>query len=167
VDGLSTVTRTFREIELNAQPYPAFLIPSEGTALALFAAGFLGWNDVIHFTRKKLTVDCVDTDKDKLWEMATIYPEGHAFHVDDAWQFAERAFVADCQWDVVSVDTFLGEACQRSLNSLDLWTGIARRLVTVTMPANLDVAELKMPDGWLGWQFPRSSRAAWLVMKHA
>lgn len=163
---MSTVEHTFCEIQMNAQPYPAFLIPPRGTALALFAAGFLGWNDVVHFTRKKMTVDCVDIDKDKLWEMATLYPEGHAFHVEDAWEFAERAFVAECRWDVVSVDTFLGEACGRSLASLDLWAGIARRLVTVTMPANQQVEDLPVPDGWRASEFPRSSRASWLVMKH-
>jgi hypothetical protein len=60
---------TFDQLNRNAQPYPGHLLPEGGTGLALFAAGFHGWNDVIHMARKHMAVHCVDVDADKLWDM--------------------------------------------------------------------------------------------------
>jgi len=161
---VSLAVESFEQINRNACPYPAFMLPHGGTGLCLFAAGFLGWNDVIHMVRKEMTVDCVDTDKDKLWEMATLYPEGLACHVSDAWEFAERAVHDGRQWDVVSVDPFFGDAAEKAWETLYLWTSLARKLVTLTVRSS---TQLNVPDGWTSDFFPRNDRAAWLVMKRA
>jgi hypothetical protein len=153
---------TFDALNREAQPYPSFLLPTEGTALSLFAAGFWGWNDGIHLIRAGLTVDFVDTDKDKLFEMATLMPEGHAFHVDDAWDFTERAAMEGREWDVVSVDPFMGDMAERVWETFYLWLTVARQMVTLTVKAD---TTLRSPDGWTESFFPRNSRVAWMVMR--
>jgi hypothetical protein len=155
---------TFDQLNRNAQPYPSFLLPTEGTALSLFAAGFWGWNDGIHLIRQGLTCDFVDTDSDKLWEMATLMPEGHAFHVDDAWEFAEHAAMQGREWDVVSVDPFMGNMAEKVWSTLYLWPTIARRIVTVTVKTD---THLNAPEGWETSFFPRNASVAWMVMKRA
>lgn len=153
---------SLQDISEQACPYPAYLLPPKGTGLAIFSAGFHGWNDVIHMARKQMTVTCVDTDADKLWNMALVYPARWSFCVDDAWDFAKDAFRAGHSWDVVSVDPFLGEAAARARKTLRLWCGLARRLVTVTVELG---DEPTPPVGWSTSFFPRSDNAAWMVMK--
>jgi hypothetical protein len=155
---------TFDNLNRNAQPYPAFLLPDEGSALCLFAAGFWGWNDAIHMVRKGLTCDFVDTDGNKLWEMLTLMPEGHAFHVEDSWAFASRAAHDGREWDVVSVDPFMGDAAERSWETLYLWLMIARKMVTLTVKTD---TQLNVPEEWNPQIFPRNDRVAWLVMQRA
>jgi hypothetical protein len=159
---LITKPASFDALNREAQPYPSFLLPTEGTALALFGAGFWGWNDSIHLIRAGLTVDIVDTDKDKLYEMATLMPEGHAFHVDDAWDFTERAAREGREWDVVSVDPFMGDMAERVWETFYLWLTVARQMVTLTVRAD---TRLQVPDGWTQSFFPRNSRVAWMVMR--
>jgi len=154
----------FDHLNRNAQVYPAFMLPDEGTALCLFAAGFWGWNDGIHMVRKGLTCDFVDTDADKLWEMMTLMPEGHAFHVEDAWKFAAEAAHAGKEWDVVSVDPFMGNAAERVWDSLYLWLMLARKMLTVTVKTN---TVLNVPSDWTVDFFPRNPHVAWMVMKRA
>lgn len=160
---MESILTDFRSLSEQARPYPSYLLPKHGTALALFAAGFHGWNDVVHFARAEMRIDCVDVDGNKLWEMAELYPGGCAFHVEDAWEFAERAFKAERRWDVVSVDPFLGDAAERAWGDLFLWCGIAKRLVTLTVASD---THLNVPEGWTASYFPRSSRAAWMVLRH-
>lgn len=157
-------TLTLGRIQRQARVYPGYLLPRGGTALSLFCAGYHGWNDTIHFQRHNMRCDCVDTDADKLWEMAAVYPQGWAFWVMDGWDFAEKAAAQGQVWDVVSVDTWLGELADRSMQTLDLWTSLARELVTVTIPVG---ARPGVPDGWTWFEFPRSPRASWLVLQHA
>jgi hypothetical protein len=154
----------FQRINEQARPYPSYLIPEAGTALSLFAAGFLGWNDAIHFARAGLTCECVDTDKERLREMSTIYPSGWSFHVEDAWAFATRAALDGREWDVVSVDPFFGDAADQALHDLGLWTTIATKLLTLTVPADHEPDEV---EGWNSSLFPRSGKASWLVMTRA
>jgi hypothetical protein len=153
---------SFDALNRNAQLYPSFLLPTEGTALSLFAAGFWGWNDGIHLIRAGLTIDFVDTDKDKLFEMAALMPEGHTFHVEDAFEFAERAAMEGRDWDVVTVDPFMGDMAERVWDSLYLWLTIARQMVTVTVKTD---TKLNAPDGWTTSFFPRNHRVAWMVMR--
>jgi hypothetical protein len=153
---------TFDELNRAAQPYPSFLLPEEGTALSLFAAGFWGWNDGIHLIRRGLTVDFVDQDKDKLFEMMTLMPEGHAFHVDDAWEFAERAAMEGQEWDVVSVDPYMGNAAEKAWETFYLWLTIARQMVTLTVKVD---TQLNVPTGWDAQIFPRNERVAWMVLQ--
>jgi hypothetical protein len=160
---LITKPTTFDALNREAQPYPSFLLPKDGgTALSLFAAGFWGWNDGIHLIRAGLTVDFVDTDKDKLYEMMTLMPEGHAFHVEDAWDYAERAAMQGREWDVVSVDPFMGDQAERVWETFYLWPTIARQMVTITVKTD---TKLNAPDGWTMSFFPRNSRVAWMVMR--
>jgi hypothetical protein len=100
-------------------------------------------------------------DGDKLLEMAAIYPDGWEFHVDDAWDFAEQAAQEGRMWDVVSVDPFFGDDAPRAWDTLYLWAGLARSLLTVTVKPD---THLNVPDGWEFSYFPRSGNAAWLVM---
>jgi hypothetical protein len=155
----------FDELNRAAQVYPSFLLPKDGgTALSLFAAGFWGWNDGIHLIRAGLTIDFVDTDRDKLFEMASLMPQGHAFHVDDAWEFAARAVNADREWDVVSVDPFMGDAADRAWDTFHLWTMVARKMLTLTVTSDKRNMQLYAPEGWTMSFFPRNERVDWLVM---
>ncbi len=155
---------TFDQINRNAQPYPANLLPEGGTALSLFSAGFHGWNDVIHMARKKMIVTCVDVDVDRLWEMSTLYPLGMEVHVEDAWEFAREALSAGRTWDVVSVDPFMGDAAEKVWDCVHLWSTLATKLVTVTVDPK---QPLWAPQGWKAHLFPRSARASWMVMTRA
>jgi hypothetical protein len=146
-------------VSTDARAYPADLLPEGGTALALFAAAFLGANDSIHFARKDMYGTCVDTNEKRLREMSLLYPESWIFVNDDAWEFAERV---DFKWDVVSADTFLGNATERSLQTLDLWCSLAEKMVTATIPRGQSPV---IPDGWRAQIFPRSAIASWLVLQ--
>jgi hypothetical protein len=153
---------TFDALNREAQPYPSFLLPTAGTALSLFAAGFWGWNDGIHLIRAGLTIDFVDTDKDRLFEMATLMPEGHAFHVEDAYVFAGRAAVENREWDVVSVDPFMGHMQERAWDLLYLWLTITRQMLTLTVRSGVELPDM---EGWTASYFPRNAAVGWLVMR--
>ncbi len=161
----------YGKINRNAQPYPAYLLPEGGTALALFAAGFHGWNDVIHMARKEMEITCVDVDYDKLWEMAEIYPNIMTFYVKDAWDFATEAAEQGREWDVVSVDPFMGGAAEKAWESIPLWMSLARETVTVTVAKDAEFVLSEGPvaerDRWTYSTFPRSSRASWLVLRRS
>jgi hypothetical protein len=165
VGGVTVVqSERFKEVNMQARPYPSYLLPEEGTALCLFAAAFFGWNDGIHMIRAGLTCDFVDYDRERLWEMASIYPEGHAFYVEDAWAFAARAALNGREWDVVTVDPFFDDAAERALRDLGLWTTIATKLLTLTVHSDHEPDEI---EGWNSSLFPRSDRTSWLVMTRA
>jgi hypothetical protein len=160
---LITKPETFDALNREAQPYPSFLLPDDGgTALSLFAAGFWGWNDGIHLIRAGLTVDFVDTDADKLFEMALLMPEGHAFHVDDAYDFASRSAMEGREWDVVSVDPFMGHMQERAWEMLYLWLTVARKMVTLTVKSDVELPE---DEAWTSSYFPRNERVGWLVLR--
>ncbi len=172
MEALSFVSQVeYNRINRNAQPYPAYLLPAGGTGLALFSAGFHGWNDVIHMSRKGMYVDCVDVDSEKLWQMAQIYPGGWSYHVEDAWEFADTARAEGRQWDVVSVDPFMGDAAERVWGDIPLWMSLTRKMLTVTVASNTEfsLAEGPVAEGerWKYSMFPRSSRASWLVLRRA
>ncbi len=155
---------TFDWINRNAQVYPAHLLPAGGTALSLFSAGFYGHNDVIHMARKEMEIDCVDVDQDKLWHMAQTYPNVMTFHVKDAWEFAAGAIGEGRTWDAVSVDPFMGDAAEKAWGTMWLWGSLATKLLTVTIDPKQPPWT---PGGWESYVFPRSSRAAWMVLTRA
>lgn len=149
-------------ISAEAEPYPADMLQGCDTGLCLFSAAFGGRNDAIHFARYGLTTTCVDRDSARLEQMREVYPDDWTFLVSDAWDFAETCVAEDVWFDAVSVDTFLGVACDRSLESLDLWCSLARKCVTVTVPTG---PSPPVPSGWRGYVYKRSWRASWLVMQ--
>lgn len=162
---MGAVNSMLRDLLTDAQPYPVEFLPAGGTSLSLFAAGFLGTNDSIHFADQGLTGTCVDTDDHRLKEMASIYPDTWTFVTQDAWEYATA--MLGHKWDVVSVDTFTGRATDKSIRDLALWCSLAKRLVTVTLPSFRE-QRLSVPNGWRAETiFPRSSIASWLVLVHA
>jgi hypothetical protein len=152
----------FQRISRQARPYPSYLLPEDGQGLLLFAAGFLGWNDAVHFVRAGMTATCVDTNEEKLREMSAIYPLGWAFRAEDAWEFAEHHREHGIMYDAVSVDPFFEDLAVRTWESLELWLSLARELVTLTVHAD---TELEIPQGWKSSYFPRGSNVGWLVMQ--
>jgi len=164
VNAVATAGPTFDQINRNAQVYPVSLLPQGGTALALFCAGFHGWNDVVHMARKEMDVTCVDVDSEKLWEMACVYPKPWEYHVDDAWEFACHALADGRKWDVVSVDPFMGDAADKCRDYLMVFCGLATSLVTMTI--DLD-RPMWAPPGWMAYVFARNSRVGWMVLRRA
>lgn len=159
---MTVLTGKLEAVSLRARPYPAHLLPEGGTGLVLFAAAFMGHNDAIHFARKEMTATCVDRDRFHLRQMSRLYPQGWEFVHADAWHYAQQAADEGRRWDAVSADTYLGEAAERSLRSLELWCSLADRIVTATIPASHHGADV--PDGWSAFLLPRSDNASWLVL---
>lgn len=156
---------TIEHVAMRARPYPAEKLAGLETGLVLFAAAFEGHNDAIHFALAELETTCVDVDGDRLARMAQIYPRSWKWAVDDAFRYAEDARALGERWDAVSVDTFTGDTMARSLESLELWTAIANRLVTATITA--DAAGVAVPwlEGWVSSLYPRSTDVYWLVLE--
>jgi hypothetical protein len=159
---MTVLTSPLDAISRVARPYPADMLPKGGTGLCLFAAAFLGHNDAIHMARRDMHVTCVDVDSGRLNEMSRLYPANWHWYPMDAWEFAEQARRDGWTWDVVSVDTFTGDATDRSLGTLDLWCSLAARAVTVTLSTGQDYT---YPDGWRPSLFRRSDLADWLVLR--
>lgn len=152
---------TLEHVAQSARPYPTELLEGAKTGLLLFAAGFLGHNDGVHFAEAGIVADAVDVDELRLEAMRKLYPPEWRFHLVDAFDFA-RAHVGRRKWDVVSVDTFTGDVMSRSLDLLRLWTGLANRAVTVTVTAGEPYV---LPRGWTSWLYPRSTSVYWLVLE--
>jgi hypothetical protein len=148
----------------DARAYPAHLLREGETGLCLFSAAFLGINDAIHMARMNMTVTCVDTAADRIEQMEALYPSYWSFGVVDAWEFAEGARAVRGQWDVVSVDTFTGDATTRSLETIELWTSLARRHVTMTIANEHTRGSYVLPDGWRDARYNRGGLADWLVL---
>ena len=151
------------EISSEARPYPSHLLREGGTGLCLFAARFWGVNDAVLMARQQMTIDLVDTSP-RVWEMQDIYGETCGAWEGDAWAYAEGWREDGAQWDAVSADTFTGDPMTRSLASLELWTSLARDVVTVTHTPG---APYTVPAGWKDELFPRNDRVNWLVLTRA
>jgi hypothetical protein len=152
---------TIEHVAMQARPYPTHLLENAETGLVLFAAQYLGHNDAVHFALENVLTTCVDVNSARLEEMEPLYPEDWRFVCDDAWTYAERHSGQD-QWDVVSVDTYRGDAEARSLKSLELWCSLARVAVTVTLSNGL---EYQTPTGFKGYEFVRAPGVYWLVLE--
>ena len=152
---------TLEHVAMQARPYPVHLLKGCETGLVLFAAAFLGHNDAIHFAEAGMTCECVDVDGDRLDEMRELYPDDWAFYEADAWTYAQAAQREELTWDVISADTFTGSVMRRSLDSLELWTSLARRVVTATYTAG---EAYEVPKGWQGELFHRAALVYWLVL---
>jgi hypothetical protein len=152
---------TLEDIASRAGYYPTHLLEDARTGLCLFSAAFMGHNDVIHFALNDVATTCVDVDADKLTTMTALYPEGWRFVCRDAWEFAAEAAANGDRWDVVSVDTFRGNATERSLAGLDVWCAVANRAVVATLE---DGQTYETPDGWTADTVRRNSTVLWLVL---
>lgn len=158
---MTVAYRTLEHIACEARPYPTYLLEDAETGLCLFSAAFMGHNDVIHFALENVDTTCVDIDQEKLNVMASLYPGGWKFICRDAWEFAEAAAAIGQSWDVVSVDTFRGNATEKSLADLEIWCQIAGTAVVATLE---DGQEYELPEGWTPTLFRRNSEVFWLVL---
>jgi hypothetical protein len=166
VAGVIIAYRTLEHIACEARPYPTYLLEDAETGLCLFSAAFYGHNAEIHFALEDVHTTCVDTDQEKLRVMETLYPEDWNFVCEDAWDFAEKAALREETWDIVSVDTFRGNATDRSLADLSVWTDIANTAVMATLE-DTQVHMYEIPDGWKASHFRRNSEVLWLVLTRA
>ena len=148
------------KLSAEARAYPVHLLRDGGTGLCLFAARFYGVNDAINMARNRMELTLVDTSN-RVYEMAGMY--GCAMYYGDAWDYAEAARSQGWEWDAVSVDTYTGDICRRSLDSLDLWCSLARDVVTATHVLGMPY---EVPDGWSDSLFERNPRNGvnWLVL---
>jgi hypothetical protein len=151
---------TLEHVAEQARPYPTHILESAETGLCLFAAGFLGHNDAIHFAEAGITTTCVDSDGVRLTEMEMIYPQKWAFVVADAWEFARAA--VGSRWDVVSCDTWTGDLMYRSLQTIPLWCSLAAKAVTLTLTLG---AEYPVSHGWRDSLYERAPGVYWLVLE--
>jgi len=117
--------------DANPATFPTDLLPGIDSALALFGAGFLGRNDVVHLWAAGVpNVVVVDTDEGKIEEMARLYERpAWTWLVDDAYKVA-------LEWgdgplvDLVVVDPWTG-GIAKALNSLELWLRLAHRFLVI------------------------------------
>lgn len=164
MDPMRITYPSLEHVARNAGPFPTSLVVGCESALVLFAAGFLGHNDAIHFAEAGIPdVTLVDNNAPRLEEMRSLYRDvSWEWVAGDAWEVAGAARAVGRLWDAVTVDTFTGDAEARSLAGLELWTSLASRFVAVG--ASLD-AEYRVPDGWSADLIPRSSHVQWLVLQ--
>ena len=153
--------KTLEHVAGEARPYPTYLLEDAKTGLCLFSAAFGGHNEAIHFALENVETTCVDIDQEKLHAMVGLYPEDWDFICQDAWEFAEHAFAEGKRWDVVGVDTFRGNATERSLKTLELWCSIAEKAVVATLEAG---QMYQVPEGFTAQHFKRNSEVFWLVL---
>lgn len=152
---------TLTHVAQEARPYPTYLLEGAHSGLCLFSAAFYGHNEAIHFALEGLHTTCVDIDGEKLEAMADLYPKEWLFICRDAWDFAEKHAADGDRWDIVSVDTFRGNATERSLKSLDLWCSLANKAVVATLELG---QTYETPEGWTAHTFQRNSEVFWLVL---
>jgi hypothetical protein len=155
---------SLEHVAIEKRPYPAELLEGCQSGLVLFAAAFLGHNDAIHFAEAGVpNVTLVDVDGERLEEMRGLYRDPSWEWLEaDAWDVARDARRLDAKFDAVSVDTFTGAALERSLGDLELWTSIARRVVTVTATRD---SSYRVPRHWRSRVLGRSSLAYWLILE--
>jgi hypothetical protein len=160
VAAVKTLVGPLEPISRAAKAYPVHLLNYGETGLCLFAAAFLGKNDAIHMARMGMDITLVDINRERLEEMGELYE--CSYMIGDAWEFARWMVDDGAEWDVVSVDSFTGDATDRSIGTLDLWCSLARRLVTATVGKG---QAWTAPEGWEGALFDRGGHLAdWLVL---
>lgn len=152
---------SLEHVATEARPYPTYLLENAETGLCLFSAAFMGHNEAIHFALEDVQTTCVDIDSEKLERLADLYPEEWRFICRDAWEYAQSHAASGDRWDVVSVDTFRGNATERSLESLELWCSLANHAVIATLEEG---QTYKTPKGWTAQHFRRNSEVFWLVL---
>lgn len=155
---------TLTDVAMESRPYPTELLEGCKTGLVLFAAAFMGHNDAIHFAEAGIRTTCVDIADERMWEMRKLYPRNWSFVTSDAWYFAKAAQDMEAKYDAVSADTFTGDAMYRSLDSLELWTSLANKVVTATVTLKA-TDSYRTPAGWWGSLYHRANDIYWLVLQ--
>jgi len=114
---------------------------------------------------EELRSTVVDVDGERLGKMRQLYPETWEFVEADAWEWAQAAAREDLWFDAVSVDTFTGDAELRALEvrNLELWTDLARKVVTVTV-TSARIGSYVVPEGWRSVLHVRAPGVFWLVL---
>lgn len=155
---------TLQAVRASASPdlYPRHLLPGCESALVLFAAAWHGKQDAVWMAEAGLATTCVDTDQEKLLEMALVYPDDWQFVEADVFEYVLRT---ERQWDVVSIDcpTNLFDRCAELL---PLWCRVARK--AVVLGCGIDTV-IVVPEGWLtGARMHRSNfngGVCWAVLQ--
>lgn len=132
---------SLEHVAMEARIYPDHLLEGCETGLCLFAAGFLGHNDAIHFALAGMQTTCLDLDGQRIREMSRLYPAEWEFLVDDAFGFIEAT---EEQWDVVSADPWTVEF-QKVADRVGLLCARARKVVTIGTGMRTRVIP---PSGW-------------------
>jgi hypothetical protein len=109
----------------------------------LFGAGFYGANDAIHMLYEgMLDVTVVDSDKEKMHEMAGIYPGAWYWHIADltTWLPNMVQHKYQSKWDVISVDAPMG-MFPWVLSNFDTIALLANKYLVITMSTQLSLIE--------------------------
>lgn len=138
------------------QNFPHAALEGCETALILFASGFLGDNDARWIRDAGLVATCVDTNEEKLYAMAAMFPPSWEFVARDAYDVSW----IDKQFDVVSLDPWTNEF-QACADNLEAWCGLARHRViigtghdtTFVAPAGWRVTNVRKRSDYAGGVF--------------
>lgn len=148
----------------NRHDYPTDVLVGSHTALLLFSAGFLGFNDGSFIRDAGLVATCVDNNAVRLEEMRRGYPPTWEFVCADVYEWApgERR-----QWDVVSVDPWTNEFT-RCADLVDVWCRLAKH--AVILGTGVDTV-LTPPDGWRAtrnvWRSNHADGVYWTLLERA
>lgn len=145
--------------------YPRHVLRDSKTALCLFAARWHGRQDAYWLAEAGLETTCVDTDGERLSEMAAVYPADWSFVQADAFDWAELAWAEGRRFDIVSLDPFTS-LFYRCETSLPLWCSLARDAVIMGCAEGQPVAA---PDGWMEvrrvWRSDYGDGVEWVVLQ--
>lgn len=128
-----------------ADLYPRHVLKGCETALVLFSAAFFGRQDAYWVADAGLRATCLDTDADRLDQMADVYPTDWDFIEADVYEWAPAAESMSRHWDVVSVDCPSGHF-DRCADLVPLWCALARR--AVVLGCGLNRRDILVPSGW-------------------
>lgn len=139
--------------EADGRVYPRDRLEGCETALAGFCAGFLGRQDCAWLMQAGIVATCIDTDTDRLNQMAPLYPDSWTFVAGDIFDHAPALYRQGERFDVVTLDppTSLFERCA---DTIELWTALANRIVVVGTGRHTDV---RIPAGWRQTRLTRRS----------
>jgi hypothetical protein len=137
--------RSALETDAEGAVYPRDRLSGLQSALMVFCAAFLGRQDCVWVAEAGLEyVTAVDSDQERLQEMAGIYPADWGFVADDAFTFAARRYADGGLYDLVSLDPPT-QLFQAAADAVELWCGLADRLVVIGTGRD---TTLEPPAGW-------------------
>ena len=132
-----------RDVE-GGRLYPQDLLEGLSTALMGFCAAFLGRQDCVWVADWGLTATCVDTDQERLDEMAAIYPHLWEFCCDNMFDYGVRQWGLGATWDLVNLDP-PSSLFDQVASLAELWCSLATHAVVIGCGLR---TEIKAPHGW-------------------